>query len=175
MENVNPVSTNNIRATIFIVGQIVDKLPDLVTRMDRIGWEIGNHTYSHVWSTDTLNIDLEKEIKKTENSIRRVLSKDPVKYFRPPFGDSNQRVLETISLSDYKIIFWSNNLQDTTKSSKIEDQVKFVLDHLQNGNIILCHFGGYNTYEVLKIVIPKILAQNYEFVTISEMIQHLSF
>lgn len=163
----------NIKATAFIVGAVAEKHPDFIKRLDSMSWEIGNHTYDHPWMSRTDNNKLAEEIRQAEKILREVLGRDPVRYFRPPFGDYNARVLEDISFDSYKIIFWSNDIRDTTRNPVVEDQVKYALDHLKNGNIILCHFGGRNTYEVLKLLIPEILAQGYKFVTISEMIQHI--
>jgi peptidoglycan/xylan/chitin deacetylase (PgdA/CDA1 family) len=164
----------NIIPTIFIVGAVVHLHPDFVKQMDDLGWEIANHTYTHPWSTLTDNKILSNEITLTYEEIKKVTGKEPIKYFRPPWGAYNPRVLETVSFDGYKIILWDNEINDWIHGLKVDQQVQHSLELLQNGNILLCHFGGHNTYDVLKILIPEILNKGYRFVTITEMIAHLN-
>jgi peptidoglycan-N-acetylglucosamine deacetylase len=164
----------NITPTVFIVGAVVYLNPYFIKMMDGLGWEIGNHTYYHPWMTKVDNAEIHDQMERTYLEIKEVTGKEPIKYFRPPYGAYNPRTLEDISIEGYKIILWDNEINDWVHGIKVDQQVEHAMSLLQNGNILLCHFGGYNTYEVLKVLIPDILAKGYSFVTISQMIEHLN-
>ena len=164
----------NITPTVFIVGAVVYLNPSLIKQMDALGWEIGNHTYYHPWTTKIDNEELNSQILRTYDEIKKVTGKEPIRLFRPPYGAYNARTLEDISIAGYKIILWDNEIMDWFQGISPSLQVDHAMRLLQNGNILLCHFGGYNTYEVLKVLIPDILAKGYSFVTITQMIDHLN-
>ena len=37
----------NIKATFFVIGNLAEKNPDMIKRINEEGHAIGNHTYSH--------------------------------------------------------------------------------------------------------------------------------
>src|SRR3989442_20918 len=41
------LARHNAKATFFLVGANVERLPEVAARIQREGHEIGNHTYSH--------------------------------------------------------------------------------------------------------------------------------
>jgi peptidoglycan/xylan/chitin deacetylase (PgdA/CDA1 family) len=73
----------------------------------------------------------------------------------------------------YRIILWSNDLGGYETGVRADKQVEKALANLKNGDIILGHFGSYNSYEVIKSVVEEALNRGYEFVTISELISNL--
>jgi peptidoglycan-N-acetylglucosamine deacetylase len=174
MRIIDLLHSYNITPTVFIVGAVVYLNPDFIKQMNALGWEIGNHTYYHPWTTKIDNEELNNQIHRTYDEIKEVTGKEPIKLFRPPYGAYNARTLEDITLQGYKIILWDNEIMDWFQGINPSLQIDHAMGLLQNGNILLCHFGGYNTYEVLKVLIPDILAKGYKFVTISQMIADLN-
>ena len=46
-EILNTLKENDVKATFFLIGELVEKHPDLVKRMNDEGHSIGVHTFTH--------------------------------------------------------------------------------------------------------------------------------
>jgi peptidoglycan/xylan/chitin deacetylase (PgdA/CDA1 family) len=161
-----------IRCTVFIIGGmgIGNKRPHWIKKMDDIGFEVCGHTMSHSIITELSDEKLEEELRQCQNVISGV-THAMYPYFRPPFGIYDDRTLDIIARNGYKIIHWSNSINDTLRHVRKKYQVSSLLKNLKNGDIIISHFGAYNTYEVMKEIIPEIWKMGYEIVTVSEVLK----
>jgi peptidoglycan/xylan/chitin deacetylase (PgdA/CDA1 family) len=73
---------------------------------------------------------------------------------------------------DYILVLWSLDTRDWENKSTAHI-VQTVLDRVQPGDIILMHdYIGHNskTPEALEKIIPILLSQGYEFVTVSALL-----
>lgn len=161
----------DIKATFFVIGKNCDENMPTLKRIFDEGHEIGNHTYSHPHLSKISAKKLSEEIIKTEEIIFSVTNTKP-KLFRPPEGVYSS-VVEKVSVElGYVAVLWSVDTLDwaVPKADKIADAV---LNSTTAGEIILCHdyvAGKSNTPEALRIFIPKLLDQGYEFVTVSDLV-----
>ncbi|MBN2534642.1 MAG: polysaccharide deacetylase family protein [Spirochaetales bacterium] len=164
-----------IRCTVFIVGGrgIGDGRPHWIKKMDDMGFEVCQHTLDHTTITSLPDDKLEENIRKAQKNISKVTHKI-YPYFRPPYGTYDKRTLDILAGNGYKIILWTVSIQDTRRGARTENQVAYVLKHLRNGAIILAHFRAYNTYKVIEELIPKIIEQGYDIVTVSEVLEGLA-
>ena len=135
----------NVRATFFLVGEQIEKNPQLLRDIIKNGHVIANHSYSHKsgWTTNKLNYveDVEKCQKYMPKNI----------LFRPPYGKitfSQSSVLK----KKYKIILWDILSYDF--SSKISPQkVKRNIIHNTNaGSIIVLH-NNKKSFNNLSIIL----------------------
>lgn len=152
------------RATFFVIGNKVKLYQKTMLKMVRYGNEIGNHSYNHKWLTKVSDDELVNQINTTQNIIQETTGLVP-KLFRPTYGSINQHLREKISLD---IIMWTVDTSDwkTTNSKKI---ASYTLKTIKNNDIILMHDTHKQTYEALKIMLPKLKEQGYQFVTVSEL------
>lgn len=161
-----------VRATFFMVGVNVNNYSEAAKAVQEHGHEIGNHTYSHRHLSQMNAAALQSDLAKCEEIIVNVCGRRPC-LFRPPEGVVNQSVRRCGAEKDYSLILWSIDTKDweVKNASKIADTV---LKNIQPGDIILLHdYVGTQskTPEALEIILPKLLAQGYEFVTVSELLQ----
>ncbi|MDI6758852.1 MAG: polysaccharide deacetylase family protein [Candidatus Omnitrophota bacterium] len=71
-----------VKATFFMIGEHVEKYPEVAKRVIQEGHEIENYTYDHHALSYYKNQELEKEILDAERAIKSVTGKS-IKYFRP--------------------------------------------------------------------------------------------
>ncbi|MBN2439787.1 MAG: polysaccharide deacetylase family protein [Spirochaetales bacterium] len=163
-----------IRCTVFIIGGkgIGNARPEWIKKMDTMGFEVCMHTLDHSIITTLTNEKLMENLRKAQMNITKVTHKI-YPYFRPPFGTYDKRTLEVVAAQGFKIIQWTVSIKDTNSGVIPEKQVAHVMDRLQNGAIILAHFGAHNTLAVIKELIPRILEKGYEIVTVSEVLEGL--
>ena len=114
---------------------------------------------------------IKSEIDKCENVIYTVTGKH-TSVLRPPHGFVSENFAKVTSTMGYDVVLWSIDTRDwsLTPSNTIYTTV---MKNLKGGDIILMHdyvSGGNTTCDALRKIIPELLSQGYEFVTISELI-----
>lgn len=167
----------NVKATFFILGSNAEKYPHIVKRTFDEGHELGNHTYNHVFINRVSDDKLREEITATDDVIFNITGSRPI-VFRPPGGAYNDKKVDIISATGHKCILWSW-WQDTRDWScpPVNKVVDTVFSNLHDGDIILFHdfnSGKTPTIEALEIIIPRLIAENYEFVSVSELINGIA-
>lgn len=160
----------NVKATFFVIGENVAAYPELVEREMAEGHEIGNHTQTHPIGSSSEE-KLEKEVLLCESAIDEVLDRRPY-LFRPPGGVLNETIMGIARRHHYDVVLWSIDTRDWahTPSDKI---VSGVMKNIDGGDIILMHdfiSKDSPTPEALRILIPKLLEEGYQFVTVSELL-----
>lgn len=158
-------------ATFFAVGTNVEYYPDLISRIEREGHELGNHTYNHNHVGKMSKEALAEDIRLCGDAIEGITGKRP-RYFRPPEGVCNKDVKEICENSGMAIVMWSVDTRDWAHTP-IWEICENVRCNTKTGSIILMHdFIGKNspTPEALRRIIPILRGLGYEFVTVSQLL-----
>ena len=160
----------NIRATFFVVGQNVELYPDIVKRAISEGHDIGNHTFTHCHISETSFEAIIDEIQACEDKVYE-LCEYHVKLFRPPEGVLPDDVRNYAVNEDYSVILWSIDTYDWARAP-ISNIKRNITKNISSGDIILMHdyVPDSITPQALRIIIPMLLEQGYQFVTVSELI-----
>ena len=156
----------NVKATFFVLGENVKLYPELLMQINKAGHEIGNHGYSHIYST-SLTV---RELVKTDEVIYDSLHQH-THYYRPPGGFVSKAVLQDVKAKGHVLTLWSIDSRDW-RNPGVSRIVQNVVDHNFPGAIILLHDGGEKreqTAEALKIIIDRLRNDGYRFVTLSEL------
>jgi len=166
------MASYGIRCTVFVIGgrDVAETHPEWVRQMDSLDFEICTHTYSHFIVTGLTQAELAEDIKKGQRILTDFTNKIHP-YVRTCGGVYTEEALEVIDDLNYKLVLWDVELLDTSADVATESQVQHVLGNIQNGSIILCHFGGYNTYRALEILIPELQNRGYEITTVSDILK----
>lgn len=155
------------KATFFVVGSRVSTYSDCVVRAEKLGCEIGNHTYNHTTLTTVSDSRIISEIKDTNRVIKRYTGKE-AKVIRAPGGSVNDRVRNTV---EYPIISWSVDTLDWQhrNTAKVIASVK---SSVTDGSIVLMHDLYPSTGNAVQVVVPWLINQGYQLVTVSEMMRY---
>ncbi|KAJ3221140.1 chitin deacetylase [Clydaea vesicula] len=112
-ELLSELTSQKLLTTHFVVGTNVLLYPDLLKQIDAAGHQIGVHSWTHHPLTSLSNAQIVAEIKYTEGIIYKTIGKVPI-YFRPPYGDVDDRVRAIISALGYKNVMWTIDSSDTS-------------------------------------------------------------
>ncbi|MFA6263831.1 MAG: polysaccharide deacetylase family protein [Candidatus Babeliales bacterium] len=163
---------HQVYATFFLIGERAEKNIDLVKKIYTAGHELGNHTYSHpvlVWRSPSF---VREQIEKTDKIIHDCDYEKEI-FFRSPKG--MKFIFDSWELSKMKRI---NILFDAVgwdwDCPGVNKIVENVMDGVKPGSIILLHDGCGNEKDVVAasgIIITKLKAQGYRFLTISELLK----
>ena len=166
---------NNARATFFVLGWRL-KYEDnaaLLGRMLALGCEIGNHTCDHMKLNRASDRAIIHQITKTNGRVLERTGYTP-KSFRPPGGHYGTRDIQTVGSLDMAIVKWSQSGNINYKSPEnIVSSVFFQKANkrsLQDGDIILLHDTHGYMAEAMEILIPKLIEEGYQLVTVQELL-----
>ncbi len=162
----------NVRATFFVIGQNMEYWGDLVEREAAEGHEIGNHTFSHRNLHDLTKEQIFEEIKGTERVIME-RTQIQTHLLRPPEGKVSQSLCGLANEKEYTVVCWSIDTRDWEHTPS-ETIVKNVLSSVEGGDIILFHdfvSGKSPTPDALRAILPALIEEGYEFVTVSELME----
>lgn len=161
-----------IHATFFAVGENIKTHPEIIQREIDEGHEIGNHTYAHTFLKKASRQDVVDELCSFDDMMLEMFEYKS-KLFRPPGGLYNETLCQAAKEMGYSVVLWSVDTRDWahTPAPKI---CKDICEGAKCGDIILMHdyIGGSSpTPSVLRVIIPKLLEDGYEFVTVSELLE----
>lgn len=163
--------------TFFVLGNRINKVTgEAIKYASEHGCEIGIHAYTHDYDFSDCDYDVFiSELKDTKEAIEKYSGKE-VTLFRPPYGSLTSSRAEA---SGYPIILWNVDSEDwryksradsETAQKNIQTTVDNILSQVEDGDIILMHEIYQNSYEAACIVIDRLSAEGYKFVTVTELL-----
>ncbi|OBX26657.1 peptidoglycan/xylan/chitin deacetylase (PgdA/CDA1 family) [Gelidibacter algens] len=159
----------NAKATFFCIGQNIERHPTILKAISEDGHDIGNHSFSHDVTIDFNSTEnWLHEIKQTDNAIRKITNKKST-LFRPPFGVTTPKLAKALKVTEHEVIGWNIRSYDTVTKNP-ERIVKSISKHIKPGAIILLHDKQKNVLPVLEHLLQFLEKQNYQAVTINELL-----
>jgi len=180
-----------VKATLFVGGKWLRSHETRARQLmaDPL-FEIANHSAAHrnlrLLSGDRLKDEIEAPQRAyeaihhafaTEQCVvqagvawQRVPSR--MSLFRFPFGACNQVALDAVNDAGLLAIQWDVSTGDPSPGQSAQQIAREILKRTRPGSIVIGHANGrgFNTAAALPLAIPKLKAQGYQFVTVSELI-----
>lgn len=157
---------NGVCATFFVLGSRIEGHEDMLTRMDELGCEIGNHSFSHADLTRLSKADCQRELSDTDAEIRRVTGHE-ASVVRPPYGYYNKTVM---SAAERPLILWTVDTNDWRGKAPGEI-ADYDIQQAKEGSVILMHDQQTQTADAMEMIIPTLIEEGFRFVTVSELIR----
>lgn len=168
------LKANKVPAAFFLVGNYIEKNPDLVRRMVSEGHIVGNHTMHHYdMSKLSDKAAFSKELTDLETLYRDTVQQEMPKYYRPPQGIYSEDNLRMAQELGYKTVFWSLAYVDWNNDSQPTKETAFakLLPRTHNGAVVLLHSTSKTNAEILNELIGKWKQQGYRFGTVEELFE----
>lgn len=162
-----------VKATFFMVGENIDKHPEVFEQVVKAGHAIGNHTYNHMkgWRVSTATyLD---NVRQWEEAVERnypngypalVLNR-----FRPPYGRTWVWQRKAVKKTGYEIYLWDVLTRDYNPCRTPEAMLKQIKRETRPGSIINFHDSiksNERMLEVLPQAIEWLLENKYEIKTL---------
>ena len=154
-------------ATFFVVGNRVELFEDVLKEEVEIGCEIGNHTYEHKVLTELNAEQIWLQIYRTNEAVKKVTGEYPT-LMRPPCGYDNGSTNCIIAMP---LILWSVDTKDW-QTQNCYCSVQTVLENVKDGDIILMHDMYEASAEAVETIVPSLIAEGYQLVTVSELAKY---
>jgi len=154
----------NVKATFFMVGENIDKHPDVFRQVIEAGHSIGNHTYNHLKGWRTPYADYMSNVAKWEEAVLRTSYIVHCTLFRPPYGKATFRQRRALHQQGYRLIYWDILTRDYEATRTPEQMLAQIKCDLRPGSIINFH-DSLKSNERMLAVLPKaidyLLSQGY--------------
>ena len=152
-----------VKATFFMVGENIDKHPEVFRQVVKAGHAIGNHTYNHLkgWYTP-----YNEYMANTDRCADRIQNTD---LFRPPYGKATLRQRRALHKKGYRLIYWDILTRDYDPTRTPEQMLKQIQRNVRPGSIINFHDSlksNERMLEVLPKVIEYLQAEKYAIQTL---------
>lgn len=154
------------KATFFVVGNRLETYKKHTKRASKLGCEIGNHTWTHgtLYKSSTAPSEVTTELGKCNDKIYELTGKKCVLY-RPCGGGVTDTIRNNCGLP---MILWSIDTLDW-KSKNSQSVQNEVYGKVKDGDIILMHDLYSSTAAASEYIIPYLVDQGFQLVTVSEM------
>ena len=158
-----------VKASFFLIGvNINDDSAKAVKRAYDMGCDIGNHSKTHSNMTELTDEEIVDEIKYVDDRIYEIIGEYP-KYFRPPYIAVNNKMFDLIDetfINGFGVTDYDDRVTTEIRHMRVMKQVK-------DGAIILLHDaqGNSQTVEALDLIIPDLISEGYELVTLTELFE----
>lgn len=154
-----------IPATFFVVGLQAEKNIPILQRINKLGFEIGNHTFTHNNVAKMSNQRAALEMKLTRLLIESVTGRSTILFRAPYNADSEPHTYEELEpiersrLDNYLTIGESidpNDWQVGVTADSIVERTIFQVE-TRGASIILLHDAGGDTRQATIDALPKII------------------
>jgi len=163
---------HQVPAAFFLVGNFLEKEPDLVRRMAAEGHTVGNHTMTH---PDMSGISdpaaFRKELEGVEALYKEITGETLPRFYRPPRGIYSEENLALAREMGYTTVFWSLAYVDWQNDAQpTRDQaMEKLLPRTHPGAVVLLHSTSRTNAEILDELLTKWKEMGYRFVTLEEL------
>ena len=157
-----------VKATFFMVGENIDKHPEVFEQVVRAGHSIGNHTYNHLKGWRTSHEEYMANVTKWENAFNRQLivnrQSSNRQLFRPPYGKAWFGQRYALHKKGYRLIYWDILTRDYDHSVTPQEMLANIQRNTRPGSIINFH-DSLKSNERMLTVLPQAIewlqAQGY--------------
>lgn len=137
-----------VKATFFMVGQNIEKHPELFQQVITKGHRVANHTLHHVKG---FGISPREYLEDTQACEQFTKSK----IMRPPHGWLTPGQLRELK-KYYRVVMYDLVTRDYSKRVSADDVVKNVKKYARDGSIIVFH-DSLKSIDKLKTALPEAL------------------
>ena len=153
-----------VPAVFYLVGDFVRAYPDLVRRLIDEGHALGNHSDTH---PSLPRIGDEALVAEIQDYHRWILEtfQYKMRYFMPPSGEFNEKVLALADRMGYITQFWSLAYDDYDPSviRGADYAYDLVMRHLHGGAFVFLHSVSADNRQALGRLIDAIRTDGYTF------------
>jgi peptidoglycan-N-acetylglucosamine deacetylase len=164
-----------VRATFFLCGSNVRRLPEIARAIANAGHEIGNHGDAHRYSCFKSGEFIRNDLAAAQETIAETTGVSP-RLYRPPYGVrwfGMRQAMRGLGLSG---VMWSTIGLDWKRSP--EEIVARIMRQVRNGAIICLHDGRAlaikpdirPTLKAVESLLPVLRQQGFAFDTVTGLL-----
>jgi peptidoglycan/xylan/chitin deacetylase (PgdA/CDA1 family) len=155
---------HHVKATFCLWGDHVRENPDLVRRIVAEGHTLCNHTMTHPDLSSWTPEQVRAELQATSDLIHSIVPKEPIPYFRAPYGAWGQSTAVAAELG-MQPLGWAWLTEDWADQDPdvLSERIR---TRITPGSVVLMHDGGgdrLGTVAAVDRMIPELRADGWRF------------
>lgn len=161
---------HDARATFFLLGSRVAAHPHLARAVAEAGHEVGNHGWDDTPAALASRAAFRHDLERTTSAIRAATGTSPV-VVRPGSGWVRPAQLRDAAALGLTTVLGSVAVRDP-EVRDVERELRFVLDRVQPGSVVVLHEGDPGRAGVLPLLerlLPELAVRGYRIVTVSAL------
>ena len=158
------------KGTFFVVGNLIENRSDTVERIVLEGHQVAGHSWDHRQLIKLGEEEVTHQIMATRAKIYETTGADAT-VLRPPYGSVNEEIKNVCVQLGVTIVNWSMDTLDW-KYKDADKIYNTIINEVKDGDIILCHDLHGTTVDAMERVIPALIEQGYQLVTVSELLSY---
>ena len=164
---------HDARATFFVIGRRLRQWRETALRIFEEGHEIANHTYGHqILIYPLTEEEIIREIQAASAAIQAITGVRPTRMVRPPAGRIEGDLPRIAAGLGYALMLW--DLDPLDWFYRDADMVyEHIMSNVEHGSIIVLHDTHASTAEAMERVVPSLIQQGFELVTVSELFERM--
>ena len=113
------LDARSAKATFFMIGRSVERLPSVAWQVGSRGHSIGSHSYQHKRLSRMSTRNALNDVFRGHNTLMQKLSNSRAikPFFRFPFGDSNSNLKNTVLRNGLSVFSWSIDARDWAETN----------------------------------------------------------
>ncbi|MEU8244691.1 polysaccharide deacetylase family protein [Nonomuraea sp. NPDC048916] len=132
------------RATFFVLGEMLERHPELGRRIVAEGHEVGVHGWRHVNALITRPGGVASEMGRAADLVQAVTGVRPA-WYRPPYGVLSAEALAAARLRGLRPVLWTVWGRDWTASASPASVLVTLLPGLRGGATVLLHDSDHTS------------------------------
>lgn len=165
----------NIKITFFVTGDFIANYPDIVRQIAADGHEFGNHSLTHPDLRKVSDTQIRHELEATEQLLKLTTGKTTRPFFRPPYGEYDNRVVRLAQSEGFTTVCWSLDSLDSVGVSK---SPRFLVERITSrlglnevrGAIVLMHCDSNATATALPVILDHFKSLKLDVVPLSRLL-----
>src|ERR1700733_15203079 len=152
------------RATFFVVGEQVERRPELVARIAAEGHVVALHGYRHRCQLRLRPDAVEADVARGTAVVGAALGANagPLSWHRPPYGIYSPAGLRAARTAGLSPLLWSRWGKDWRKFTTPARIARRATRQISRGDVILLHdadfYSSRNSYRRTVVALPAIIA-----------------
>jgi len=170
------LAEHGARATFFVVGQKVERYPEVVREIVAAGHELGLHGYTHdrLYSLRGTSY-VQDDIARTQRAIEAACGVH-TKLFRPPVGFVGHLIAIAAERAGVDLVAWSARGLDGWSGARAERVLPRLVRNLRDGAIVMLHDASEReafvpvSLELLPDLLAHLRQRGLSAVTVTELL-----
>jgi len=172
------LAAEGVPASFGVTGQWAQANPELTRRIVAEGHELINHSWDHRSFTGRSDgrggqtaAQIHEQLQRTEDVLVALTGQSPRPYFRPPYGDYDDRVLEAVYSAGYAYnVLWTIDSAGWRRIPAAQIVAR-CLGLAEPGAIIIMHVGAQSQDgPALAALIAGLRERGYGFVSLNALL-----
>lgn len=157
-------------ATFFVVGDNVQKHPEVIQKIKDSGHSIGNHTHNHIKGWNTHNHVYMQNVQQCSD----VLNANGIntQLFRPPYGRIKPKQSQLLRERGHVICMWDILTYDYDKTLDLPKAIDIIERRARSGSLVVFHDSQKSKNQTL-IMLPELLQRWSQKFTFKALNQHV--